>query len=141
MKDLTQLLSVSYRRTKTFYTEKLQTLGITSGQFIYIVAVCENPGMTQDDLAKQLILDKGTVANALPALEKNGFILKKANAEDKRKCNLFPTPKAQSVYPEILKQKDEWNSRLTAGLSDIERDVLEKLLEKLMLNAIQNCRN
>lgn len=141
MKDLTRFISVSYRRTRIFYTEKLASLGITSGQFIYIVAVCDTPGLTQDELAQQLILDKATVANALPPLEKSGFIIKKANKEDRRKYNLYPTEKAMSIYPEILNCKADWHTKITEGLSDIEKDVLERLLEKMMLNTVKNCRN
>ena len=138
MKDLTRYISVTSRRTQMFYTERLRELGITSGQFIYIVCICETAGQTQDEVAQRLLLDKGTVAKAVSQLEANGFILKKTNASDRREFNLFPTEKAIAIYPQILKSKEEWHDKLTENLSDIERDVLERLLEKVMYNAVRN---
>ena len=65
IKNLSQFIGVSYRRSQKFFTEHLKNLGITSGQFMYIAAICEKPGETQDMLSQTLMIDKGTVANVL----------------------------------------------------------------------------
>lgn len=140
MKDLSKYVSVSYRRTQMFYTEKLKKLGISSGQFMYIVCICENVGQTQDELSQRLIIDKSTVARALLQLETNGYITKTINSNDRRAFNIFPTDKAIAIYPKILDIKDEWHSKMTENLSDIECDVFEKIMEKVMQNTIKNCK-
>ena len=68
MKDLTKYISVASRRTKMFYTQKLKAHGVSSGQFMYIVSICECAGQTQDELAQNLLIDKSTVAKVLLAL-------------------------------------------------------------------------
>ncbi|QXE17870.1 MarR family winged helix-turn-helix transcriptional regulator [Clostridium sp. 001] len=123
-----------------FYTEHLEKLEITSGQFMYIVCICENAGQTQDELSQRLIIDKSTVAKVLSQLETKGFITKRINSNDRRAFNIFPTDKAMAVYPKILEIKDEWHHRLTENLSDIECDVFQKLMEKVMENSIKNCK-
>ncbi|NLH46010.1 MAG: MarR family transcriptional regulator [Acholeplasmataceae bacterium] len=140
MSDLTKFISVAYRRTQMFYTEQLQKIGINSNQFMYIVFICENAGQTQDDLSKRLIIDKSTVTKALAQLERNGYITKTLNANDKRAFNIFPTAKALAVYPQILEIKAEWHLKMTENLSEIERDVFEKLMEKVMENTVRNCK-
>lgn len=140
MKDLSKYVSVSYRRTQMFYTEKLKKLGISSGQFMYIVCICENVGQTQDELSQRLIIDKSTVARVLLQLETNGYITKTINSNDRRAFNIFPTDKAIAIYPKILNIKDEWHSKMTENLSDIECDVFEKIMEKVMQNTIKNCK-
>ncbi len=140
MKDLTKYVSVAYRRTQIFYTEKLKELGISSGQFMYIVCICENTGQTQDELSQRLIIDKSTVAKILSQLETNGFITKTINSNDRRAFNIFPTDKATAIYTPILEIKDEWHGKMTENLSDIECDVFEKLMEKVMENTVKNCK-
>ena len=140
MKDISKYVSVAYRRTQMFYTEKLNKLGISSGQFMYIVCICENVGQTQDELSQQLMIDKSTVAKVLSQLETNGYITKAINSNDRRAFNISPTDKAFAIYPEILEIKDEWHCKMTENLSDIECDVFEKLMEKVMENTIKNCK-
>ncbi|WPC39815.1 MarR family winged helix-turn-helix transcriptional regulator [Clostridium sp. JS66] len=140
MKNLSKYISVTHRRAQIFYTEQLEKIGISSGQFMYIVCICKNPGYTQDELSQQLIIDKSTVAKVLSQLEVNGFITKITNSNDRRAFNIFPTDKALTIYPKILEIKDQWHRKITEGLSDIECDVFQKLMEKVMENSIKNCK-
>ena len=61
---------------------------------MYIIAICEEEGLSQDDLAHQLHIDKGTVANVLAKLEEKGFVSRKVNKEDKRGREVYTTEKA-----------------------------------------------
>ncbi|MEQ8198796.1 MAG: MarR family transcriptional regulator [Clostridiaceae bacterium] len=140
MKNLSKYVSVTYRRTQMFYTEHLKELGISSGQYMYIVCICENAGLTQDELSQHLIIDKSTVTKVLSQLETDGFITKTINSNDRRALNIFPTDKAAAIYHKILEIKDEWHHRMVEDLSDIECDVFEKLMEKVMYNSIKNCK-
>ncbi|AKN31230.1 MarR family transcriptional regulator [Clostridium carboxidivorans P7] len=140
MKNLSKYISVTHRRSQIFYTEQLEKIGISSGQFMYIVCICKNPGYTQDELSQQLVIDKSTVAKVLSQLEANGFITKITNSNDRRAFNVFPTDKALTIYPKILEIKEQWHRKITEGLSDIECDVFQKLMEKVMENSIKNCK-
>mgnify|MGYP000621066203 CR=1 FL=1 len=59
MKNLSQYIGVAYRRSQVFYNEQMSSVGLTSGQYMYIIAICEEEGLSQDDLAHQLHIDKG----------------------------------------------------------------------------------
>lgn len=140
MEDLSMYVSVTARRTQIFYTEKLKELGISSGQFMYIVSICDHTGQTQDELAHRLIIDKSTVAKVLVQLETSGFITKEINVNDRRSFHIFPTAKALSAYPYILEIKAAWHQKMTENLSELEREIFAKLMEKVMDNSIKNCK-
>lgn len=140
MKDLSKYVSVAYRRTQMFYTEQLKESEVTSGQFMYIVCICENVAQTQDELSQRLMIDKSTVAKVLSQLETTGYITKIQNLNDRREFNIFPTDKALVIYPQILEMKDEWHRKMTENFSDIERDIFEKLMEKVMENTVKSCK-
>lgn len=105
MKDITKYVSVAYRRTQVFYSEKLKELGIGNGQFMYIVCICESTGLTQDEISQRLLIDKSAVAKALAQLEESDFIFKETDPSDRRAYNIFPTRKAIDIYPRILEIK------------------------------------
>jgi len=140
MRDLSKYVSITYRRTQIFYTKRFKDLEVSSGQFMYIVCICENVAQTQEELSQRLMIDKSTVAKVLSQLESNGYITKIINSEDRRIFNIFPTDKAIDIYPRILEIVAEWHKKMTENLSDIERDVFEKLMEKVMENSIKNCK-
>lgn len=138
MNDLTKYISVSARRTKMFYTEHLKKIGVSSGQFMYIVAICECLGQTQEELAHKLLIDKSTVAKVLAQLEEEGYITKAINPSDRRAFNIFPTDRAKAIYLDIIKIKEDWHNKLTEDLSELEREIFEKLMKKVMENAVKN---
>lgn len=140
MKDLSKFISVTHRRLQVHYSELMKKLGITSGQYIYVICVYEHPGLTQDEISQLMIINKSTVTKMLSQLELAGFITRKGNPGDKRSYHIFPTDKASAIYPEIIKIKEEWHHKMTEGLTDIERDVWEKIMEKVMENSIKNCK-
>src|SRR5690606_37559669 len=64
---------------------------LTKGQYLYIVRICENPGIIQEKLAEMIKVDRTTVARAIKKLEKNGFIQKKDDQHNKKIKKLYPT--------------------------------------------------
>ncbi|WP_238916159.1 MarR family winged helix-turn-helix transcriptional regulator [Clostridium sp. YIM B02555] len=140
MNNLSKFISVAHRRTQIFYKENLEKLELKSGQFIYIVCICETPGQTQDELSNKLIIDKSTVTKFLGQLEAEGYITKKINSFDRRAFNVFPTEKAIKIYPKIIEIQDKWHNFLLEGFSKIESDVFEKLMELVMENSITNSK-
>lgn len=57
---------------------------LTKGQYLYLVRICENPGIIQEKLAEMIKVDRTTAARAVKKLEINGFIEKKEDAHNKK---------------------------------------------------------
>lgn len=82
---------------------------LTKGQYLYLVRICENPGIIQEKLAEMIKVDRTTAARAIKKLETNGFIHKKSDANNRKIKKLFPTEKGESIYPMIKKENDYSN--------------------------------
>ena len=134
--NYTRLFSMIYRKSQVFYARELKAHGISSGQFMYILCICENPGLTQEALGRELQFDKGSVANTVAQLLREGFITRRVSPEDRRAYNLFPTDKAAAVYPAILAVQEKWHRSLTRELTDVEQDILDRLLEKIPIDPV-----
>lgn len=135
MNVISKWLAVSSRYGQIYFARKFEGLGFGSGQYMFITGIYENPGLTQDQLAEIIFINKGTVANVLKILERDGFIERKQNLKDKRIHNLYLTEKGLNSYIEIKKTVEEWNSLLVKDISKNKAEELELILRKITDNA------
>ncbi len=96
----------------------------------YILPICNTPGMSQDQLAKLMFINKSNVARHLAALEKNGYIERRQNEDDRRVTNVFPTDKAFEAKTELVKAIREWNSYIMGEFSEEEAAVFYNMLSR-----------
>ena len=101
----------------------------------YIFAICKNPGMSQDFLAKILCKNKSSVTRHLTFLENEGFIERKTSAEDKRELLVYPTDKMITILPEVKEITLIWNSLLAQDIDKEELETFNKVLDKMFLTA------
>lgn len=107
---------------------------LTKGQYLYLVRICENPGIIQEKLAEMIKVDRTTAARAIQKLEMNGFIEKKDDQHNKKIKKLFPTEKGKNVYPFIRRENDYSNLVALEGFSETEVESIFTLLQRVRKN-------
>ncbi|GIP26522.1 putative HTH-type transcriptional regulator YybA [Paenibacillus sp. J23TS9] len=107
---------------------------LTKGQYLYLVRICEHPGIIQEKLAERIKVDRTTAARAIQKLEMHGFIEKRDDERNKKIKRLFPTEKGNEVYPIIAREHDHSNRVALAGFSDSEADVMLHYLQRVRKN-------
>ncbi|RCX22869.1 MarR family transcriptional regulator [Fontibacillus phaseoli] len=107
---------------------------LTKGQYLYLVRICENPGIIQEKLAEMIKVDRTTAARAIKKLEMNGFIEKKEDKHNKKIKKLFPTEKGKSIYPFLIRENDYSNIVSLEGFSESEAETLSNLLRRVRKN-------
>lgn len=123
------------RCAKQFRTERMAKHGLKGFHTGYLSRICNNPGISQDQLAKNMLVDKSTVARQAAVLEDNGFISRTPSTKDKRVLQLYPTEKALALLPEIRKVVEEWDAIASASLTENELETLTQLLYKVRCSA------
>lgn len=103
----------------------------------YLFAVCNNPGISQDKLARQVFVNKSNVARALAALEEGGFIERRECESDARSLLVYPTEKAEALLPQMREVNARWREAITQGFSPEEKETLVSLTERLYENAVR----
>lgn len=71
------------------YRPFLDELDITYPQYLVMMVLWENDGLTVSHIGDQLFLDSGTLTPLLKRLEAKGFIVRKRNKEDERVVEAF----------------------------------------------------
>ena len=116
---------------------RLRASGLNSCQHIYILKICQNPGISQDELSRLSYVNKSNVTRQLAALEENGFIRREADSGERRVQLVYPTQKADDICPRVRELMQAWNRRLTEDFSDEERELLLAMLKRMMEKAEQ----
>lgn len=107
---------------------------LTKGQYLYLVRICENPGIIQEKLAEMIKVDRTTAARAIQKLETNGLIEKRGDAHNRKIKKLFPTQRGLEVVPVIRRENDHSDRVALAGLSQEEAETALHLLRKIRGN-------
>ena len=131
MPDLMHHITEIARCAALFRQEELTPLGLKSCHSSYLAAICTSPGITQDQLARRIFINKSNVARQLAILEEDGYVERRQAPDDKRAIQVFPTQKAHDAMPEIIRIFRVWESFVAQDLSDEERKALAAMLEKM----------
>lgn len=110
---------------------------LCSSHYAFVLSICRLPGHPQDELAKNLCLDKSTVARTLSHLEKNEYIIRVPNEKDKRQTLVYPSEKMLSIYPIIRSINTDWNTHVTKGISPEKLNIFFEVLSEIETNAKQ----
>ena len=136
MDSLMRSINRTHRCSKRYYNEKLNADGITGNQQIYIFQICRHPGISQEQLSQRIAVNKSNVTRQLCALEQNGFIRRQPSSEDKRVLQVFPTEKAEALYPKVLDIMHLWNSLLLEDFSEDEKSLLLSMMQRVQEKAL-----
>ena len=134
MVEILRDIGVIARALDSISNIEFKEVDLTRGQYLYLVRICENPGIIQEKLAEMIKVDRTTTARASKKLEKNGMIKKEQDQENRKIRHLYPTSKGKTVYPLIIRENEHSNQVALQGITEEEAQQLKTLLEKVNAN-------
>lgn len=102
---------------------------------IYIFHICRNPGISQEQLARRICVNKSNVTRHLSALEQSGYVTRTADPDDRRVMQVWPTAKAEAMFPRVRSLMQEWEEELLSDFTEEEKNSLLSLMERVMNRA------
>ena len=135
MPSFTKNINTISRCAHAYRSDSFGGSGLGPSHYFYVLQICNNPGISQEQLAKNLYINKSSVTRAIDALEENGFAKRHGCDADKRITLVYPTEKAMEMLPTVKQIADSWNQFLLSDLSDEERDQFLATLEKVTKKA------
>ena len=109
----------------------LREEGVGTAEIDLIHALRHNPGCTQAMLAEILHADKAAIARRTKNLEAKGFLVRKANPNDRRSQLLYPTGRAETLKSSKAEIEAAFYEYLTTALSAEEANTFAALLDKV----------
>ena len=135
MPKFMKMLNNISRSQAIYRHSKISDCDLHPGHYAFALAICREPGRSQEELARELCINKSTVARNLTCLEERGYVSRQALSNDKRQFSVYPTEKMLAVMPEIRKASAEWMDLLSEGIPEAELEVFNSVLERMQKRA------
>lgn len=113
-------------RSKNTSCEELKPVHHT-----FILTVAKEAGLSQDQIAERVCMDKSGVARVLNYLEERGYVRREVSKQDKRVLQVFPTERLEEALPRVRKIAKSWNEVLTADFTEEEMDLFVDVLSRM----------
>lgn len=134
MTEILREIGMIARALDSISNIEFKEFDLAKGHYLYLVRICEQPGIIQEKVAEQIKVDRTTAARAIQKLELNGLIEKRVGKSNRKNKYLYPTAKGLEIYPNILKEHKYSDEVALNGLNADEAKLLEKMLVKVRGN-------
>ena len=135
MSSLMKRMNNISRSQAIYRHSKVSAEDLHTGHYAYVLAICREPGRSQEELARELCINKSTVTRNLTCLEEKGYIKREPIPSDRRQFAVYPTDKMLSVLPEIKRASEEWMELLSEGIGEDELRIFNSVLERMQSRA------
>jgi DNA-binding MarR family transcriptional regulator len=137
-----RLLSCS-TQIETLIRKRLRAeFGITLARFDYLAQLYRNPeGLRMSALSRFLMVTGGNVTGLTDELEKDGFVERSTNPEDRRSSQVRLTPKGRRAFEKIAAVHEAWVVEIFAGLGVAEQRQMHGLLGDLRVQLTADAKD
>lgn len=135
MYPLMRQINITYRCGVLYRERQLADLGLNGYQPPYLTALYRTPGISQEELARNMNLNKSSVARQLAALEAAGYVRREADPADRRSLLVYPTEKALAIQDRLHATMRSWREYLTQGFTPEEQETLSRLMIRVAQRA------
>jgi DNA-binding MarR family transcriptional regulator len=131
-----QLCFATYAAALAFsrvYKPVLDPLGLTYPQYLVLLVLWEQDGVTVKEIGYQLLLDSGTLTPLLKRLQAAGIIERTRDAEDERQVRISLTAKGRDLKGPVAAARGEvaCASGLPLGELNTLKDQINALRDRL----------
>ncbi len=136
MNDFGKEFSIIHRYSRVYMSKLLMEYNIPGRAVPYFMEICAHPGISQEQIAKNLKIDKGAVARTVKAMVDADVVERRHNPDDKRGYKLYPTEKMKELNKKNEEAREKLEKVLTEGMSAEEIQMCSMLLKKMAENLV-----
>lgn len=109
-------------------------IDITKEQWTVLAVLWQQDGIPQQLIADVTGRDKPSTTRLLDNLEKNEYIRRESDQEDKRQKLIFLTPKAKKIRSTVDDSIDKTFTELTDGIAEKDLQTVRKVFGQIYQN-------
>lgn len=135
IKPFIKLINTTARITQAYTDEVMNKFQLSSGTYPFLLVLNNNEGISQNQISRELNVDKAMSARSIKKLIALGYIEKIEDSMDSRAYKLYLTEEGKKLVPEIYEELEKWINIITDGLNEVEQELVIKSLDKVLSNA------
>jgi MarR family transcriptional regulator for hemolysin len=122
------------RLMRWHFDRRAQEHGLTRSQWQVLAHLWRDDGLQQKALAEQMDITAITLTGLLDRLERDGWVVRREDPDDRRAKRVYMTPKVEPVIDNIRKLGKEIRMQAIKGLNKDEQEQLLELLVRVRSN-------
>ena len=129
------LVRDAHRAFQHLLEQRIAPYGVTRGQWYFLRVLWTEDGLSQRELSQRVGMMEPTTVIALQSMEKSGLVRRERSAKDKRKAQVWLTPKARKLKRRLLPVARHITMQSRHGVTQREfqqfRDVIARMTANL----------
>jgi DNA-binding MarR family transcriptional regulator len=130
-------IRVTHRLMQRYLQQKIEPYGVTPGMWYFLRALWEKDGLTQRELSVIVGTMQPTTLTAIKSMVVSGLVTRMRNEEDRRKINIYLTPRGRELKDELLPLAKEVVENSVHGFSGPERRTFLRFLSAIQSNLLE----
>lgn len=141
MLPINKTISIIERSNILFRNEAFKHMNLRGYQASYLLEITRHPGLSQEELTRNMHIDKSNVARGLIHLSESGYIERIQDEHDLRSLRLYPSESGKILALEIKRILHKQRDYILQDFSDEELVKFLEYLEKLKERALSLAEN
>ncbi|GIN23280.1 MarR family winged helix-turn-helix transcriptional regulator [Siminovitchia fordii] len=134
--SIAKWISILHRQFQIYLNRELKEHDIHSAEYIFLVNLDEESGVSQEHLSSNLYINKAATARAIARLEQRGYIKRIRDPLDNRAYLVTLTTKGLEMKNFIQVRLAYWTQTITADLTVEEKDDMIHKIKKMSAYAL-----
>lgn len=126
------------RAAHVYFSKKLTPLGLGPGQQAYLLVVLPGEKVSQDEIARRLVMDKANVARALASLERLGYVHRRPAQADRRVRLVTLTEEGAAARETVEGHMRAWVGELRKAVAPGQWEQLVSTIEAVARRAMEH---
>lgn len=127
--------SIASKQIADAFNEKLSLYGVTRVQWIALYFLGKYDSINQSELAEKMNIKTSTMARLIDRMEKEGYVQRLKDIDDRRITNLSLTELGIERIKELIPIGQHFSDLLSENISDKEMKIFKTVLNKLVINS------
>lgn len=127
-----QKMGVVSRLAWEYAREKMDTDGLSNVQSKVCIAIYNDPGLSQDDVARVLGMDKSSIAKLIAKLMDGKYVTRQTNPQDRREYKLYLDERGEKATLELVSYLNEFQERFFTSIRPELLDELNEVLNSIL---------
>ena len=125
------VLSDVARQIRTVVDRRVRDIGLTRAQWLVLTRLYRRPGASQTELADMLEIDRASAGRMIDRMQKNGWVERRADSDDRRINRLYLTADARRAHKDMWAVAEATVDDALAPLSAAEREQFTRLAARV----------
>ena len=112
--------------------DQVAPLGLAPAQFMVLLELWDEDGLTQKQLFERLEVEQATMANTISRMERDGLVVRRAHPADGRARSILLSAKGRALEATAKSSAMQVNRHLMADFTDEECEMFLGFLQRII---------